>query len=122
MVIKEATKFFRNISTKLTDDEMSRMNQTLLQILLIILKIPYNQFETTHSLSSLISPSAKYIAKYGTAFQFPTRPKPYSPTITATIFNDEQRKYEDTHSACREDYLLYRANGMGIMRFLTTNI
>ena len=85
-VIKEATNAFGNISAKPTDDDMLRMNRTLL---LILLKIPYKQVETTHNLRGLISSSAKYIATYGTAFQRPMRPKPYSPTITATISDNE---------------------------------
>ena len=42
-VIKEATDTFRNIVAKPTDDDMSRMNRTLL---LILLKILYNQVLT----------------------------------------------------------------------------
>ena len=56
MVIKYATNTFVNIAAKPTNNDMSRMNQTLLPILL---KIPYNQVDTTHSSSGLISPSAK---------------------------------------------------------------
>ena len=121
MVIKEATVVFRNISTKITDDDMLRMNQTLLLILLILFKIPYDQVETTHNFSSLILPSAKYIAKYGTAFQCPTRPKPYSPTIAATMSDAERCKAEATYLSHKEDYLLYEAAEMEIMRFLATN-
>ena len=98
---------------------MLRMNQRLLPILL---KIPYDQVEATHNFSGLISPSAKYIAKYGTAFQSPTHPKPYRPTITSTIPNAKQRKAEATHSARKEYNLLYKAAEMVIMRFLTTNV
>ena len=36
--------------------------------------------------------------------------------------NAEQRKVEATHSACKEDYLLYKAAEMGVMRFLTANV
>ena len=95
-VVKDAIDTFRNISEKPTDNDVSLMNQTILPILL---KIPYNQIEATHNLSGLVSPSAKYIAKYGTAFQRPTRPKPYSPTITATMSNVKRRKAEAMHSS-----------------------
>ena len=118
-VIKEATNTFGNIFVKPTNDDMPRMNQMILPILL---NIPYDQVKTTHNLSGFISTSAKYIARYGTAFQLLTPPKPYIPTITATMSNAEQRKVEATHSACKEDYLLYKAAEMGVMRFLNTNV
>ena len=50
------------------------------------------------------------------------RPKTYSPTITATMSNAELRKAKATYSSRREDYLLYDASEMGLMRFLTTNV
>ena len=34
----------------------------------------------------------------------------------------KRRKAEATHSARKEDYLLYKASEMGIMRFLATNV
>ena len=98
---------------------MLRMNRTLLQILL---KIPYDQVEATKNLSGLISTSSKYTVKYGTAFQCPTRPKPYSPTIAVTMSDPERCKAEATYLAHKEDYLLYEAAEMEIMRFITTNV
>ena len=95
-VLKEATDTFGDISVKPTEYDMSRMNRTLLQILL---KITYDQVNATHNFSGLISPSAKYIMKYGMAFQRPMSPKLYSPTITATIPNAKRRKSKATHSA-----------------------
>ena len=118
-VIKEAIDTFRNIAAKPTDNDMSRMNGTLLPILF---NIPYDQVKTTHNLSGLISSSAKYIAKYGTAFQRPRSPIQYSPTITTTMSDAERRKAETTHSASKEDYLLYEAAEMGVMHFLSTNV
>ena len=53
---------------------MSLMEKKLLPILL---KTPYNQVQATHNFSGLITPSAKYTTKYGTAFKRLTRPKPY---------------------------------------------
>ena len=81
-VLKEATNKFGEISVKPTDDDLSRIGKNLLQILI---KIPYDQAEDTHNLSALIAPYAKYTTKYGTGFKLPTRPKPYCPTITATM-------------------------------------
>ena len=54
-VMNEATDTFGKNAEKPTNNEMLRINQTLL---LIILKIPYDHVETTHNLSGLISPSA----------------------------------------------------------------
>ena len=119
MVIKEATNTFVNFPTKPTNDDMLRMNRLLL---LILLKIPYDQVKATHNVSGLFSPSSKYIKNYVTAFQRPTRPKPYSLTINATMSNNKRQKSEATHSARKEDYLLYEADEMGIMHFLTTNV
>ena len=102
-VIKEATDTFGNIAAKPTDNDMSRMKRTLLSILL---KITYDQVEATNNLSGIILRYAKYIEKYGTAFQCPTCPKPYSPTITTTISYVKLLKDEAVHSACKEDYLL----------------
>ena len=81
-VIKEATDTFGDIAVKPTNNFMSCMNITLLPILL---KIPYNQVDANHNLSGIISPYTKYTSKYVTAFKRPMRPKPYSPTITATM-------------------------------------
>ena len=119
MVLKEATDSFGDISVKPTYYDMFCMNITLLPILL---KFPYDQDNTTHNLSGLISPYTKYIAKYGTAFQRPTLPKPYIPTITITMYDAEQRKSKAIHSARKEDYILYKAAEMGVMRFLNTNV
>ena len=54
--LKEATNNFGDITVKPTNDDFYRMDKTLL---LILLKIPYNQVEATHNLSGLIAPSAK---------------------------------------------------------------
>ena len=118
-VIKEATNTFGNIAVKTTNDDMPRMNRMLLPILL---NIPYDQVNITHNLSVLISPSAKYTAEYGTAFQSQTRPKPYIPTITTTMSDAERRKAEATHSARKEDYILNEADEMVLMRFLNRNV
>ena len=118
-VEKEATNTFGKIAAKPIGDDMPQLNQTLHKI---ILNIPYDQVKFTHNLSGLISPFDKYIAKYGTSFQRPKRPKPYSPTITATMSDEKFRKSKATHTACKEDYILYKAVEMGIMRFFTTNV
>ena len=116
-VFKEATENFGDISVKPTDDVMSCTNRTLLPILL---NIPYDQVDATHNLSGLIIPSAKYKTKYGTAFNRPTPPGPYCPTITTTISDTDRRKSKSTHSSRKEEYQLYKAAYMGIMCFLTT--
>ena len=116
--IKEAIDTFGDIAAKLSDNYMSHINRNIFPILR---KIPYYQVDTTHNLSGLISPSAKYTVNYGTAFQSPTRPKPYSPAITSTMSDAERRKDEATYSARKEDYHLYEAAEMEIMRFLATN-
>ena len=95
-VLKEATNTFGNIAAKPTDDDMLHMNRTLL---LILLKIPYNQFNNIHNFSGLVLPSDKYITKYGMVFQCATRPKPYTTTLSSTMSDAEQQKSEDTHSA-----------------------
>ena len=108
-MIKEATGTFGNIAAKPTNDEILHAKRTLLPI---FLKIPYNQVKATHNLSGLILPSTKYIAKYGMAFQHPTHPKPYILTITATMSDVKRCKAEATHSARKEDYLLYEVAEM----------
>ena len=95
------------------------MEKTFLPILLNIL---YNKVEATHNLSGIIATSAKYTTKYGTSFKRPTRPKPYIPTITATMSDAERHKAKATDSVRKEDYQLYEVAEMGIMRSLTTNI
>ena len=49
------------------------------------------------------------------------RPKPSILTITATMSDAELQNSEATHSACKEDYPLYKTAEMGLMRFLATN-
>ena len=95
-MLKKSTDTFGEIAVKPTEDDISRMVRTILPILL---KIPYDEVDATHNLSGLISPSAKYTSKYGTAFNPPMRPKPYSPTINATMSDVERRKSEVTHSS-----------------------
>ena len=118
-VLKEATDTFGDISVKPTDNDMSRMNKTLLPILL---EIPDDQVDATHNLSGLITPSVKYTKKYGTAFKCSKRPKPYCTTITATMPDADQRKSKATHSSQKEDYQLYKAIEIGTMRFLTMTV
>ena len=118
-LLKEANDTFGHISVKPTNYYMSHMNRTILPILL---KIPYDQVDATHNFSGIISPYARYTSKYDTFFKRPTHPKPYSPTITATMSDAKQRKSEATHSARKEDFQLYKAADMGIMRFLATNV
>ena len=119
MVLKEATDSFGDISVKPTYYDMFCMNITLLPILL---KFPYDQDNTTHNLSGLISLSSKYTSKYGISFKRPTCHKPYSPTITDTMSDATRRKAKATHSSQKEDYQLFEAADMGIMRFLTMNV
>ena len=99
-VIKEATNTFGNITLKPTDNEMYPMNRTLPPILT---KTPCDQVDATHNLSGIITPSAKYTTKYGTAFKRPMRPGLYCLTITAPMSNANQRKAEVTNSSHKED-------------------
>ena len=50
-VLKEATDTFGDISVKPTEYDMSRMNRTLLPILL---RVTYDQVDATKNLSGLI--------------------------------------------------------------------
>ena len=56
-LLKEATNTVGDISVKSTNYGMSLMDKTLLRILL---NIPYNQMEATHTLSGLVAPSGNY--------------------------------------------------------------
>ena len=98
--LKEATNTFGNITLKPTDNEMYSMNSTLPPTLT---KTPCEQVDANHNLSGIITPSAKYTTKYGTAFKRPTRPGLYCLTITAPTSNANQRKAEVTNSSHKED-------------------
>ena len=114
----EALEQFEPIIGQPTDPDLTRLNEALIQVLLVI---PYDEVTGTHNLVGLILDEADYKALYTSSFPIPTRPGIY-PTIAEDTKSPVRARLEAEHAATVADFKTYEAAERDAQRFIIAAI
>ena len=116
LLFKEAFDVFPPIEGKPTDDDLLSIREVLLPILMII---PFDALGGIHSLTALLTDSAKYASAHGgTPFVRPSRLPLYDSTIPDDAATVVRVRAEAAHKSKLEDFANYEAAERGCAKFL----
>jgi hypothetical protein len=116
LLFKEARDTFPPIEGKPTDANLQSIHENLLPILM---EIPYDQLEGTHSLMGILTDATRYATNHGNAtFVRPLHLPLYNATITDNATTVVRVCAESAHPAKLNNYPSFKSAKHGAAKFL----
>ncbi len=116
LLFKEARDIFPPIEGKPMDNDLQLIHEKLLPILM---EIPYDQLEGTHSLVGILMDATRYTADHGSAtFVRPLRLPLYHTTIAGDATTVVCVCAESAHQTKLDNYASFEAAKRGAAKFL----
>ena len=100
---------------KPTDDDLTRLRETLTPLLL---DIPYDALEGKPNLWGIIADKAAYLTKYGSAFVIPVQVAAYNPVIKDDDSPGTRAKLELEHAAKSSNKSRHGAAERAVAKFI----